>query len=93
MPADTLSDEVEPYLLREHYIQRTPRGRQATPRAYQVLGRTVRVVNTDGQGQYRVIALRPGTYRVTFSLPGFRVESSYTRGKDIEAASACSCAW
>src|SRR5947207_1881146 len=31
----------------------------------------VRVVNTDGQGQYRVIALRPGTYKVTFSLPGF----------------------
>src|SRR5437867_1690388 len=31
-----------------------------------------RVVYTDGQGQYRVIALNPGTYRVTFTLPGFR---------------------
>lgn len=31
----------------------------------------VRTVFTDGQGQYRVIALVPGTYRVTFSLPGF----------------------
>jgi holliday junction DNA helicase RuvB len=46
---DTLSDEVEPYLLREHFITRTPRGRQATPRAYQVLGRTPRLVETDGQ--------------------------------------------
>src|SRR5574342_312229 len=30
-----------------------------------------RVVYTDGQGAYRVIALVPGTYRVTFTLPGF----------------------
>ena len=30
-----------------------------------------RVVYTDGQGQYRVIALNPGAYKVTFSLPGF----------------------
>jgi Holliday junction DNA helicase RuvB len=39
LPADTLSDEVEPYLLREQFIVRTPRGRLATPRAYQHLGR------------------------------------------------------
>src|SRR5690606_33777696 len=25
----------------------------------------------DGTGQYRIIDLRPGTYRVTFTLPGF----------------------
>lgn len=31
----------------------------------------VRSVATDDQGQYRVIDLRPGTYSVTFSLPGF----------------------
>jgi Holliday junction DNA helicase RuvB len=31
---DTLTDEVEPYLLRRHYIVRTPRGRKATPAAY-----------------------------------------------------------
>ena len=37
--ADTLSDEVEPYLLREQFIVRSPRGRLATPRAFQVLGR------------------------------------------------------
>ena len=36
---DTLSDEVEPYLLREKFIIRTPRGRIALPRAYQLLGR------------------------------------------------------
>jgi hypothetical protein len=31
-----------------------------------------RVVYTDGQGQYRVIALNPGQYKVTFTLPGFK---------------------
>src|SRR4051812_15342578 len=31
-----------------------------------------RTVFTDGAGQYRVISLSPGTYTVTFTLPGFR---------------------
>ena len=31
----------------------------------------VRAVVTDGTGQYRVEELRPGTYVVTFALPGF----------------------
>jgi Holliday junction DNA helicase RuvB len=35
---DTLTDEVEPYLLRRHFIIRTPRGRRATPAAYRHLG-------------------------------------------------------
>lgn len=39
LASDTLSDEIEPYLLREQFIVRTPRGRLATPRAYQLLGR------------------------------------------------------
>jgi Holliday junction DNA helicase RuvB len=39
LPTDTLSDEVEPYLLREQFIIRTPRGRLATPRSYPLLGR------------------------------------------------------
>jgi Holliday junction DNA helicase RuvB len=39
LPTDTLSDEVEPFLLREQYIVRTPRGRIATPKAYLQLGR------------------------------------------------------
>ncbi len=33
----------------------------------------VRSVVTDGSGQYRVENLRPGTYVVTFTLPGFAV--------------------
>ena len=31
-----------------------------------------RLVLTDSQGQYRVIALPPGVYKVTFALPGFK---------------------
>jgi Holliday junction DNA helicase RuvB len=42
LPADTLSDEIEPYLLREQFMVRTPRGRLATPRAYQLLGKPMK---------------------------------------------------
>ena len=31
----------------------------------------VRTVVTDGSGQYRIVDLRPGTFAVTFTLPGF----------------------
>ena len=31
----------------------------------------VRSVVSDGSGQYRIVDLRPGTYSVTFTLPGF----------------------
>ena len=31
----------------------------------------VRTAVTDGTGQYRIEDLRPGTYAVTFALPGF----------------------
>src|ERR1700756_5176536 len=31
----------------------------------------VRSVITDDTGQYRIVDLRPGTYSVTFTLPGF----------------------
>lgn len=34
---DTLTDEVEPYLLRREFIVRTSRGRRALPRAYEHL--------------------------------------------------------
>jgi len=37
---DTLSDEVEPYLLRQELVVRTPRGRIATAKAYQHLAIT-----------------------------------------------------
>ena len=39
LASDTLSDEVEPFLLREQFVVRSPRGRIATPRAFQLLGR------------------------------------------------------
>src|SRR3954468_24913939 len=35
---DTLTDEVEPYLLRRHFIVRSSRGRRAAPGAYRHLG-------------------------------------------------------
>ncbi len=35
---DTLEDFYEPYLIQRGYIKRTPRGRVATPRAYNHLG-------------------------------------------------------
>src|SRR5688572_21249216 len=31
----------------------------------------VRTTTTDGAGRYRIENLRPGTYSVTFTLPGF----------------------
>src|ERR1700730_3995041 len=31
----------------------------------------VKSVVSDAQGQYKIVDLRPGTYLVTFSLPGF----------------------
>jgi Holliday junction DNA helicase RuvB len=37
--SDTLEDVYEPYLLMEGYLARTPRGRVATQRAFEHLGR------------------------------------------------------
>ncbi len=36
-----------------------------------VLIEKVRTAITDGTGRYRIEDLRPGTYTVTFTLPGF----------------------
>ena len=44
----------------------------------------VRAVTTDAGGLYRIISLRPGTYTVTFTLPGF----SGVRREGIELAGA-----
>jgi Holliday junction DNA helicase RuvB len=49
--ADTLSDEVEPYLLREQFIIRSPRGRVATMKAYQLLGRVPEPKGGDAEPQ------------------------------------------
>ena len=44
----------------------------------------VRSVTTDTQGQYKIVDLRPGTYTVTFTLPGFSV----VRREGIELSAA-----
>ena len=36
--AKTIEEMYEPYLIYEGYIQRTPRGRTASTKAYQILG-------------------------------------------------------
>ncbi len=38
---DTIEDVYEPYLLQEGYINRTPRGRIATTKAYEHLGKSI----------------------------------------------------
>src|SRR5262245_51159627 len=44
----------------------------------------VRSAMTDGQGNYKILDLRPGTYTVTFTLPGF---ATYRR-EGIELSTA-----
>src|SRR5262245_61530159 len=52
----------------------------------------VRTAITDSEGQYRVVDLRPGTYRVTFSLAGFNtlardnvvLTTGFTAAVDVE---------
>jgi len=39
--ADTLTEVYEPYLILQGFLRRTPRGREATPLAYQHLGKTL----------------------------------------------------
>lgn len=48
--ADTLESVYEPYLLQEGFLQRTPRGRVATARAYGLLGLTAPASGGAGQG-------------------------------------------
>jgi len=47
VPSDTLEDEVEPFLLRCGFIQRTPRGRMITAAALEHLG----IAAPDGKGE------------------------------------------
>ncbi|MEM1413720.1 MAG: Holliday junction branch migration DNA helicase RuvB [Myxococcota bacterium] len=51
-PRDTVEDVIEPYLLQQGYIARTPRGRTATKKAYAHLGRARRgEAPADDQGE------------------------------------------
>ena len=52
IPADTLEDEVEPFLLRCGFIQRTPRGRMITAAALEHLG--IEPAEPDSSGQQRL---------------------------------------
>jgi hypothetical protein len=57
-----------------------------------VLIEQVRTVVTDGSGVYQIIELRPGTYTVTFTLPGFstlvregiELTSGFTANVDVQ---------
>jgi Holliday junction DNA helicase RuvB len=46
---DTIEDVLEPYLIQQGYLQRTPRGRIATPTTYRHFGLTA--PNTGGSGE------------------------------------------
>lgn len=45
---DTIEDVLEPYLIQQGYLQRTPRGRIATPAAYQHFGVTAPKTSPNG---------------------------------------------
>jgi Holliday junction DNA helicase RuvB len=49
-PRDTLEDVVEPYLIQQGYVGRTPRGRVANRKAYEALGRRPPVKGPPPQG-------------------------------------------
>ena len=42
----------------------------------------VRTVVTDGEGQYKIVGLVPGTYSVTFTLTGFNTSQAGGRRAD-----------
>ncbi|HUW97816.1 MAG TPA: Holliday junction branch migration DNA helicase RuvB [Acidiferrobacter sp.] len=48
----TLEDVVEPFLIQKGYLMRTPRGRMATPRAYQLFGLAIPEGPLDRQGTF-----------------------------------------
>lgn len=47
--ADTIEDVLEPYLIQQGFLQRTPRGRIATPAAYQHFGVAAPRLNPNGE--------------------------------------------
>lgn len=46
---DTIEDVLEPYLIQQGFLQRTPRGRVATPAAYQHFGIAAPQTNPSGE--------------------------------------------
>jgi holliday junction DNA helicase RuvB len=48
-PRDTIEDVYEPYLLQQGFLGRTPRGRVATRKAFEHLGRQVRAASDQGK--------------------------------------------
>lgn len=46
---DTIDEVIEPYLIQQGYIERTPRGRKATQRCYQHLGLTAPHATSDAE--------------------------------------------
>lgn len=55
--ADTIMDVVEPYLLQLGFLERTSRGRTATPHAYRHLGIPLQ------EGKAQTESLQPGLFR------------------------------
>jgi Holliday junction DNA helicase RuvB len=53
---DTLSDEVEPFLLRSELVIRTPRGRKLTSNGYSHLGLNPPEVAGDAEPQGRLFS-------------------------------------
>jgi len=50
-PRDTLEDVIEPFLIQQGYVGRTPRGRTANRKAYEALGRKPKSGGTGENGE------------------------------------------
>lgn len=63
--------------------------------ASDVLIERVRSTTSDQNGNYRIVDLRPGTYKITFTLPGFNtfVRDGLKLPASFTAPSMPSCAW
>jgi Holliday junction DNA helicase RuvB len=51
---DAIEDIYEPYLLQLGFLDRTPRGRVATPRAYEHFGKTAPSPASEGRPQKKL---------------------------------------
>src|SRR5579862_8459083 len=49
-PRDTLEDVLEPFLIQQGYVGRTPRGRVANRKAYEAIGRSAPKRGDSGEG-------------------------------------------